>query len=119
MPSSDEEGGSGAAADGKRDNAPSEFERSTPVLRNGLLSLSHRYAMPAPSSEGAKAGSARSLLLPHWFATVGQNDRRETTVFLPIDPRQENCVGGASNGLLSLSHRYAMPAPSSEGAEAG
>ena len=43
--------------------------------------------MPAASSY--RAGST----------AVGQNDRRETTVFLPIDPRQENCVGAAIYGL--------------------
>ena len=46
------------------DNARCGFELRILLLRNGLLSLSHRYAMPAPSSEGAKAGSARSQLLP-------------------------------------------------------
>ena len=54
MPSSDEEGGKAAGFDGRRENAHGGFELSLPALRNGLLSLSHRYAMPAPSSEGAK-----------------------------------------------------------------
>ena len=54
LPFSDEKGGSGVAADGKRDNARCGFEQSLPVLRHEFLSLSHRYAMPAPSSEGAK-----------------------------------------------------------------
>ena len=57
LPSSDEEGGKAAGFDGWRDNAHGEFELSIPVLRHGLLSLSHRYAMPAPSSEGAEKGT--------------------------------------------------------------
>ena len=56
LPSSDEEGGKAAGFDGWRENAHCDFELSFPVLRYELLSLSHRYAMPAPSSEGAKAG---------------------------------------------------------------
>ena len=39
--------------------------------------------------------------------------------FLPIDLRQKNYVDTATYGFLSLSHRYAMPAPPSGGAKNG
>ena len=54
LPSSDEEGGSATCRDdGRRDNAPIEFHRFAGSAK-WVLSLSHRCAMPAPPSGGAK-----------------------------------------------------------------
>ena len=50
-------------------------------------------------------------------ACARQEWAQASDVFLPIDLRQKNYANTEIYGLLSLSHRYAMPAPPSGGAK--
>ena len=110
LPSSDEEGVSGIAADGRRDSVPCEFERKQ-VLRTSFSPSVCANAQTAPSQRGPRERRNPCLPLTRKVSNRRFDERRDNA---PIESESKRVLRKSFSPSVCAN---AQPAPSSEGAK--